>query len=78
MAPTPDWTLAAIRDRGMRLEALCRAPGCGWFGVFDLDALIGGLGPDYRLPEHGPGIACARCGGDAVRFQLAMAPPDQP
>ena len=72
------WTLGAIRERGLRLEAVCRTPGCGWFGTFDVDQLIAGLGPDYELPEHGPGLTCQKCGGDEVRFQLAMVPPGQP
>ena len=72
------WTLGAIRERGLRLEAVCRSPGCGWFATFDVDQLIARLGADYRLPDGGPGIACQKCGGNEVGFQLAMAPPDQP
>ncbi len=67
----PGWTLGAIRKHGMRLEAACKAAGCGHFAVFDLDGLIARLGADYPLPESGPGMTCERCGGE-LKFQLAV------
>jgi hypothetical protein len=67
----PGWTLGAIRNRGMRLEAACKTPGCGHFVVFDLDALIARAGADYPLPDGGPGMPCEQCGGE-LKFQLAV------
>ncbi|MGE0503140.1 MAG: hypothetical protein AB7I79_20575 [Rhizobiaceae bacterium] len=64
------WTLAAIRERGLELEAACRTPGCGRFVMFDLETLIARVGPDYLLPADGPGLACEGCGGP-LEFQLA-------
>lgn len=67
---TPGWTLGAIRKHGMRLEAACKAAGCGQFVVFDLDRLIAQVGEDYALPD-GPGMTCERCGAE-LTFQLAI------
>lgn len=79
MNPQPDeserWSLGAIRERGLALEAACRTPGCGRFVMFDLDALIARLGPDHPLPDDGPGLACEACGGP-LAFQLAAHPPE--
>ena len=67
----PGWTLGAIRQRGMRLEAACKTAGCGSFPVFDLDQLIASVGVDYPLPDSGPGMTCEHCGGE-MKFQLAV------
>ena len=69
-AGSPGWTLGAIREHGMRLEAACKTAGCGRFVVFDLDKLIAQVGEDYALPD-GPGMACEHCGAE-LTFQLAV------
>ena len=67
----PDWTLGAIRQYGMKLEAACKTQGCGAFVVFDLDSLIARFGADHLLPATGPGLACETCGGE-MKFELAV------
>ncbi len=69
------WTLIQIKDGNLQLEAYCQTEGCGLFYVFDLDALIGSVGPDYRLPEFAPDMDCSECGG-LLKFMLAAMPPD--
>jgi hypothetical protein len=68
---SPPWTLGAIRERGMRLEAACKTAGCGQFVVFDLERLIAQIGSDYALPDGGAGMTCEKCGAD-LKFQLAV------
>ena len=69
------WTLGAIKERHLALEGYCETEGCGRFYVFDVDALISGMGADYRVPEILPGIACNDCGG-FLKVKLAMVPPE--
>lgn len=76
-APASSWTLRdvrATRDKfsNFRIEAQCVTPDCGWFSIFDLDALIAMKGLDWVVPELVPGLACQACGGDRVKFQLAL------
>ena len=66
------WTLGAIRERNMQLEVYCQSEGCGWFSSFNLDQLIEGAGPDYELPDYGPGFPCEKCGGADLKFMLAF------
>ena len=42
-----DWTLGAIKARNMEINALCEQEGCRHLFIFNLDALIEGVGPDY-------------------------------
>ena len=49
-------------------------PGCGWFGRFDVDALIARFGADFGLPD-GPGFPCENCGGTPLKFQVAYLHP---
>jgi hypothetical protein len=69
------WTLAAIKLRNLALEGYCETPGCNHFFSFNLDGLIEGFGPDYRVPEYLP-IQCLQCGG-RLKFKLAMVPPHE-
>lgn len=69
------WTLAAIKERNLALEGYCETSGCGQFYVFSVDGLIASAGSDYLVPEILPGVACQACGG-ALRFKLAMMPPE--
>jgi hypothetical protein len=41
------WTLGAIKERNLALEGYCQTEGCGRFYVFDVDALISGMGLSY-------------------------------
>lgn len=80
MTDTPErppfkWTLGQIREMNLELECACQTPGCGWFGRFDVAGLIATFGADYWLPENGPGIACEKCGGRDVTFQVAYDHP---
>jgi hypothetical protein len=43
-----DWTLGAVKARNMEIVALCEQESCRHMFVFNLDALIEGVGPDYR------------------------------
>jgi hypothetical protein len=65
------WTLSAIRQLNLQLEAYCRSPGCGWFALFDLDQLIKDLGPEFELPADGPDMPCQKCGLANLEFRLA-------
>jgi hypothetical protein len=70
------WTLGDIRQMNLQLEAYCQTPGCGWFATFDLDKLIDECGPDYVLPDDGPGMPCQKCGGEHLKFKLAYPHPE--
>lgn len=79
MPDTPErhpfkWTLGQIRKMNLELECACETPHCGWFGRYDLDALIARFGEDYWLPEYGPGHPCEQCGGH-LNFQVAYLHP---
>jgi hypothetical protein len=79
MSDTPErhpfkWTLGQIRKMNLELEYACAAPGCGWFGRYDLDALLAKFGPDFWVPEY-PVVVCANCGGKDVQFQVACDHP---
>ena len=69
------WTLGAIKERDLSVEGYCLSVRCGHFYVFNIDNLIASAGADYVMPEILPGVACAECGG-ALKFQLAMIPPE--
>lgn len=70
------WTLSTIKDRNLALEGYCQTAGCGCFYVFNVDDLIASAGASYVVPEILPGIECAKCGG-ALKFKLAMTPPEE-
>ena len=57
-----DWTLGAVRARGMMLEAHCQSVGCRLFFVFSLDKLIGSVGADFPVADI-PQMHCEACGG---------------
>jgi hypothetical protein len=42
--------------------------------VFDLDALIAGVGPDYPLDDI-PAMDCPRCGTSPLTIRLSFADP---
>jgi hypothetical protein len=46
-----DWTLGAVKARNMEIVALCEAESCRHMFVFNLDELIDGVGPDYKLDD---------------------------
>ena len=70
------WTLGAIKQRNLALEGYCQTEGCGHFYTFNVDDLIASAGPNYVVLEILPGVACRQCGG-ALKFKLAMMPPEE-
>jgi hypothetical protein len=64
------WTLGAIKSAGMVLEGACPTPDCNEFARFDLDALIGRFGDDWRVPATLP-VRCSLC-DEPLKFQLAV------
>ncbi len=69
-----DWTLGAVKASNMEIVALCEAKGCRHMFVFDLDALIAGIGPDYALDDI-PQMDCPRCGVSPLTIRLSFADP---
>jgi len=69
-----DWTLGAVKARNMEIVALCEAESCRHMFSFDLDALIAGVGPDYRLADIPP-LACPKCGASPLTLRLSFADP---
>ena len=73
-----DWTLGAVKARNMEIVALCDQEGCRHLFVFNLDALIEGVGADYPLADIPP-MACPQCGVSPLVIRLSFAdPPPQP
>jgi hypothetical protein len=70
-----DWTLGAVKARNMEIVALCDQESCRHMFVFDLDALIEGVGPDYRLDDIPP-MACRHCGVSPLTIRLSFADPE--
>lgn len=64
------WTLGAIRDMNLQLEAACAEPGCGWFTTYDIDKMVAEFGVDCELPTEQGALACGQCGAP-VDFGLA-------
>ena len=71
-----DWTLGAVKARNMDLLAMCEASECGHIGFFDLDMLIDGAGPDFRIDDIPP-MACPECGAKPLAIRLAMGGPPE-
>jgi hypothetical protein len=71
-----DWTLGAVKARNMEIVALCDQAGCRHLFVFNLDQLIEGVGPDYRLADIPP-MACPQCGVSPLVIRLSFADPPQ-
>ena len=69
-----DWTLGAVKARNMEIVALCEQDACRHMFVFDLDALIEGVGPDYALDDI-PAMDCPRCGVSPLAIRLSFADP---
>jgi hypothetical protein len=57
-----DWTLGAVRARGMLLEAYCQTEGCRQFFTFNLESLIDSVGADFLVSDI-PELTCEACGG---------------
>jgi hypothetical protein len=49
-----DWTLGAVKERNMEINALCQNEACRHFFTFNLDALIEGAGADFLLADIPP------------------------
>ena len=71
-----DWTLGAVKARNMEIVALCDQEGCRHLFVFNLDQLIEGVGPDYKLADIPP-MACPQCGVSPLVIRLSFADPPQ-
>lgn len=71
-----DWTLGAVKARNMEINALCEQEGCRHLFVFNLDQLIEGVGPDYKLDDIPP-MACPQCGLSPLVIRLSFADPPQ-
>jgi hypothetical protein len=71
-----DWTLGAVKARNMEIVALCDQEGCRHLFVFNLDQLIEGVGPDYKLADIPP-MPCPRCGVSPLVIRLSFADPPQ-
>jgi hypothetical protein len=69
-----DWTLGAVKARNMEIVALCEAESCRHMFVFDLEALIAGVGSDYALDDIPP-MACPNCGVEPLTIRLSFADP---
>ncbi|MGH6855627.1 MAG: hypothetical protein ACREDN_09430 [Aestuariivirga sp.] len=65
-----DWTLGAVHQRGMKLEASCKKESCGHFYTFDLERLIEAVGSEYPISDIPP-MTCEHCGGP-LKIELAM------
>ena len=70
-----EWTLGAVKARGMELVALCEAEGCRQLFAFNLEALIEGAGPDFLIADI-PAMACPQCGASPLAIRLSF--PDPP
>jgi len=71
-----EWTLGAVNDRGMLLEAFCQNQSCRRFFRFNLDNLIESVGADYLVSDI-PEMACEACGGP-LEYKLALPSPEDP
>jgi hypothetical protein len=69
-----DWTLGAVKARGMEIVALCEQEGCRQLFAFNLEALIEGAGPDFRLADIPP-MACPQCGASPLLIRLSFQDP---
>jgi hypothetical protein len=69
-----DWTLGGVKARNMEIVALCDAESCRHMFVFDLEALIEGVGPDYKLGDIPP-LSCPKCGVSPLTIRLSFADP---
>ncbi|MBI3672263.1 MAG: hypothetical protein HY245_02320 [Rhizobiales bacterium] len=69
-----DWTLGAVRARGLQLEASCKTESCRRFFVFDIDRLVDQVGADYLIADI-PDLTCEACGGP-LKIELAMLHPE--
>jgi hypothetical protein len=68
-----DWTLGAVKARNMEIVALCEQESCRHMFVFNLDALIEGVGPD--TVEDMPPLNCPKCAGGPLAIRLSFADP---
>jgi hypothetical protein len=69
-----DWTLGAVKARNMEINALCENEACGHLVNFNLNALIEGVGADYKLGDIPP-IECPACGVGPLTIRLSFVDP---
>lgn len=69
-----DWTLGAVVDRGMALEAYCQTESCRKFFAFNLPTLIESVGAGFLVADI-PEMDCEACGG-RLDYRLALASPN--
>jgi hypothetical protein len=71
-----DWTLGAVRARGMEINALCENQACRHLFTFDLEALIEGAGADLPLADIPP-MDCPACGVGPLVIRISFVEPQR-
>jgi hypothetical protein len=69
-----DWTLGAVKARNMEIVGLCEQESCRQMFIFNLDALIEGVGANYKLDDI-PELTCPNCGAKPLVIRLSFADP---
>ena len=69
-----EWTLGAVKARNMEINALCENEACRHLFTFNLDALIEGVGADYKLADIPP-MDCPACGVGPLAVRLSFVDP---
>jgi hypothetical protein len=68
------WSLGDVKTRNMEIVALCEQEGCHRLFAMNLDQLIEGVGPDYKLADIPP-MTCPACGRGRLAIRLSFADP---
>jgi hypothetical protein len=71
-----DWTLGAVKTRGMEINALCENQACRHLFTFDLEALIEGAGADFPLADIPP-MDCPACGAGPLAIRISFIEPQR-
>ncbi|MGZ8400710.1 MAG: hypothetical protein ACXWVI_05375 [Methyloceanibacter sp.] len=71
-----DWTLGAVKARGMEINALCENQACRHLFTFNLEALIEGAGADFPLADIPP-MDCPACGGGPLVIRISFVEPQR-
>jgi len=71
-----DWTLGAVKARGMEINALCENQACRHLFTFNLEALIEGAGADFPLADIQP-MDCPACGVGPLVIRISFVEPQR-
>lgn len=71
-----DWTLGAVKARGMEINALCENQACRHLFTFNLEALIEGAGADFPLADIPP-MDCPACRGGPLVIRISFVEPQR-